>query len=89
VTPDPSTGETVVRPASEPAKPPRRTRPEGKESKRSLNFSDLDAIEFDEPPEAPTVRDAPADHEPPTVREARPVREPPTLPQAPTGRRER
>ncbi|MGH2867739.1 MAG: hypothetical protein ACRDNK_09245 [Solirubrobacteraceae bacterium] len=82
VTPDPSTGETVVGPASEPAtrrlenqagsepetrriedptaKRPRRTRPEGQPGKRGLNFSDLDEIEFDEPPEAPTVRQAPA-----------------------------
>jgi hypothetical protein len=90
VTPDPSTGETVVRPASEPAKRPRRTRPEGKKEKRSLNFSDLDEIEFDEPPEAPTVREAAPVREPPeapTVREAPPVREPPTLPQTPTVRR--
>jgi hypothetical protein len=79
VTPDPSTEETVVRPASEPAtrriedrpgaepetrriedpaaKPPRRTRPGGEAGNRSLNFSDLDEIEFDEPPEAPTVRE--------------------------------
>ena len=68
VTPDPSTGETAVHPASEPetrriedppAKRPHRNRPEGEEGKRSLNFSDLDEIEFDEPPEAPTVREAP------------------------------
>ncbi|MGB9184395.1 MAG: hypothetical protein WCB67_10040 [Solirubrobacteraceae bacterium] len=81
VTPDPSTGETVVHPAAEPAtrrsegrpgaepetrrledppaKRPRRTRPGGETGQRSLNFSDLDEIEFDEPPEAPTVRQPP------------------------------
>jgi hypothetical protein len=64
-----------------PGMRPRRTRPEGEEGKRSLNFSDLDEIEFDEPPEAPTVRQPPAVREPPVVPE------PPTAPEAPAVRR--
>jgi hypothetical protein len=67
LTPEPGTRETVVdTPPSEPAtrridEPPadrpRRPRPDGDDGKRGLNFSDLDEIEFDEPPEAPTVRE--------------------------------
>lgn len=52
VTPDPSAGDQAAR--------PRRPRPEREPGQRGLNFSDLDEIKFDEPPEAPTVRHAPA-----------------------------
>ena len=59
-----------------------RDRPSG----AGLNFADLDKIEFDDPPEAPTVRRTPDDPpEAPTVRTAR--RSPDDRPQSPTGRR--
>ena len=65
-TSEPETRRIDIAPASEPTtrrmdEPtgdrPRRPRPEGEDGKRGLNFSDLDKIEFDEPPEAPTVRE--------------------------------
>jgi hypothetical protein len=58
---DPGAGPSPDHDAEAPTRPRRA-------ADDKLNFSDLDAIEFDEPPEAPTIRQARTTREAPTVR---------------------
>ncbi len=57
---EPATGRTDP--------PPRPRQTEARDSDRGLNFSDLDEIEFDEPPEAPRVRRRPTPEDQVTTR---------------------
>jgi hypothetical protein len=49
-------------------RPPRPRRTDERRSDRSLNFSDLDEIEFDDPPEAPQIRRRPSPQDQLTTR---------------------
>jgi hypothetical protein len=65
---EPAPAQAPAGPGPKPAREirPHRPRvPRDRESRAGLNFSDLDAIKFDDPPEAPTIRRLSGTHERP------------------------